>query len=79
MQISAATIEEPILFNVVKRVHDTLTTMVSMPTLPRSVITIYTIRKCHCVFSSKKCKLATAIIEIPTLFSITLKVCIIIR
>ena len=31
MQISAATIEEPILFNIVKRVHDTLTTMVSMP------------------------------------------------
>ena len=46
MQISAAILEKPILFNIIKTMHYTLTKMMTMAMLSRSVVRINAIRKC---------------------------------
>ena len=45
MQISAAIIEKPILFNIAENIHDYVTQIVSIPMLSWSLIKIDTIRK----------------------------------
>jgi len=44
MQISAAIIEESILFNIIESMHNTFTKMVSIPMFSRSMIRINTIK-----------------------------------
>ena len=63
MQISPALSKKPILFNIGKRMHDTVTEMVSMS---RSVILMKTIIKCYREYLFSICKLATAIIAKTT-------------
>ena len=45
MQISATIIEIPVLFNIIKTMHDTVTKMVSIHMFSRSMISINTISK----------------------------------
>jgi len=71
MQISAPIIETFILFTIVKHMHDTFTTIVSVAMFVRSVIRINTIKNYYYISLFRICELATAIMAKTSFFKIS--------